>query len=80
MYIHLLTISELPGTSKEVFPTAFLHGLWAIYYSLVPRNAGRLMGIADTLAEQGYRVLLSDPFYGDTAAGKEDIMVPRFLF
>ena len=32
------------------------------------------MGIADTLAEQGYRVLLSDPFYGDTAAGKEDIM------
>ena len=38
------------------------------------------MGIADTLAEQGYRVLLSDPFYGDTAAGKEDIMVPRFLF
>lgn len=37
-------------------------------------NAGRLMGIADTLAEQGYRVLLSDPFYGDTAAGKEDIM------
>lgn len=44
-----------------------------------PRNAGRLMGIADTLAEQGYRVLLSDPFYGDTAAGKEDIMVPRFF-
>ncbi|CAJ1341359.1 unnamed protein product, partial [Effrenium voratum] len=37
-------------------------------------NAGRLMGIADTLADCGYKVLLSDPFYGDTAAGKPDIV------
>jgi len=36
--------------------------------------AGRLKGIADTLAEQGYYVLLSDPFHGDTAVGKSDIM------
>ena len=40
------------------------------------------MGIADTLADQGYRVLLSDPFYGDSAVGKEDIMgwIKQFPF
>eukprot|EP00437_Effrenium_voratum_P056685 CAMPEP_0181525778 /NCGR_PEP_ID=MMETSP1110-20121109/69142_1 /TAXON_ID=174948 /ORGANISM="Symbiodinium sp., Strain CCMP421" /LENGTH=245 /DNA_ID=CAMNT_0023656591 /DNA_START=54 /DNA_END=792 /DNA_ORIENTATION=- len=45
-------------------------------------NQGRLMGIADTLADQGYRVLLSDPFYGDSAVGKEDIMgwITQFPF
>lgn len=37
-------------------------------------NQGRLCGIADTLADQGFQVLLSDPFYGDTAAGKPDVM------
>merc|ERR1719343_1205835 len=35
---------------------------------------GRLMGIADTLAEQGFTVLLADPFRGDSAEGKEDMM------
>lgn len=38
------------------------------------QNKGRFKGIADTLANEGYFVLLSDPFYGDTAAGKDDIM------
>lgn len=37
------------------------------------QNKGRFFGIADTLAAQGFQVLLSDPFHGDTAAGK-DIM------
>mmetsp|Transcript_32629 Transcript_32629/g.91642 ORF Transcript_32629/g.91642 Transcript_32629/m.91642 type:complete len:245 (+) Transcript_32629:88-822(+) len=37
-------------------------------------NLGRLCGIADTLADQGFQVLMSDPFYGDTAAGKPDVL------
>merc|ERR1712194_690473 len=32
---------------------------------------GRLMGIADTLAEEGYKVLLIDPFRGESAEGLE---------
>jgi len=35
---------------------------------------GRFFGICDTFAEQGFSVLLVDPFRGDTAAGKEDMM------
>jgi len=38
------------------------------------QNKGRFFGIADTLAAQGFQVLLADPFHGDTAAGKEDFM------
>merc|ERR1712014_124314 len=38
------------------------------------QNKGRFYGIADTLAEAGYFVLLTDPFKGDTASGKPDVM------
>mmetsp|Transcript_23918 Transcript_23918/g.54669 ORF Transcript_23918/g.54669 Transcript_23918/m.54669 type:complete len:246 (+) Transcript_23918:65-802(+) len=34
---------------------------------------GRFKGIADTLADAGYFVMLSDPFQGDTAEGKSDL-------
>ena len=34
-------------------------------------NAGRLMGIADTLADQGYRVLLSAPRRNGTRGVEE---------
>mmetsp|Transcript_12177 Transcript_12177/g.16486 ORF Transcript_12177/g.16486 Transcript_12177/m.16486 type:complete len:245 (-) Transcript_12177:102-836(-) len=37
-------------------------------------NKGRFFGIADTLAEAGYYVLLTDPFKGDSAVGKSDVM------
>mmetsp|Transcript_93870 Transcript_93870/g.269074 ORF Transcript_93870/g.269074 Transcript_93870/m.269074 type:complete len:240 (-) Transcript_93870:247-966(-) len=37
-------------------------------------DKGRFFGIADTLAAQGFKVLLSDPFHGDSAVGKSDIM------
>lgn len=35
---------------------------------------GRFFGIADTLAEQGFNVVLLDPFRGDTAEGKPDMI------
>eukprot|EP00927_Polykrikos_kofoidii_P048565 TRINITY_DN42829_c0_g1_i1.p1 TRINITY_DN42829_c0_g1~~TRINITY_DN42829_c0_g1_i1.p1 ORF type:complete len:771 (-),score=170.84 TRINITY_DN42829_c0_g1_i1:732-2990(-) len=35
---------------------------------------GRFPGIADTLAAEGYCVLLADPFRGDSAEGKADFM------
>lgn len=37
-------------------------------------NKGRFKGIADTFAEAGFYALLVDPFKGDSAVGKEDIM------
>mmetsp|Transcript_6284 Transcript_6284/g.17512 ORF Transcript_6284/g.17512 Transcript_6284/m.17512 type:complete len:245 (-) Transcript_6284:104-838(-) len=37
-------------------------------------KGGRFFGIADTLADKGYFVVVSDPFYGDTADGKPDIV------
>eukprot|EP00416_Gambierdiscus_australes_P044896 CAMPEP_0171098418 /NCGR_PEP_ID=MMETSP0766_2-20121228/48212_1 /TAXON_ID=439317 /ORGANISM="Gambierdiscus australes, Strain CAWD 149" /LENGTH=244 /DNA_ID=CAMNT_0011557757 /DNA_START=75 /DNA_END=809 /DNA_ORIENTATION=+ len=37
-------------------------------------NQGRFKGISDTLADAGYYVLLADPFKGDSAVGKPDVM------
>mmetsp|Transcript_16097 Transcript_16097/g.47246 ORF Transcript_16097/g.47246 Transcript_16097/m.47246 type:complete len:247 (-) Transcript_16097:481-1221(-) len=37
-------------------------------------QTGRLKGLCDTLADQGYFVVMADPFRTDTAEGKEDFV------